>query len=635
MAVYIELTTDPFIANYQRMVDRNDPALSRSGRAGLANVRRPLRGVEIKEDTYACLKVLRADGSEMPFMDSSSANGQSTSYSNFILQSVQEQRMEKHQIVETFGDTYLFLFGEAPRFLDVSAVLLNSNDFNWEAEWWANWETTLRGSKSVENGARTYLFYDDNIVEGYMLMAQAQKISTEPIQIPLTFRLFVSSIRNVSSIGDPNFPVAESVFLPPDVSLTSGDAFQQLRDYYEANNGYLSPGQANSWMDNVLRNTDPRQLGTGAKLVDLLKRGTRAIAFPSSVQAYLDEASPTLGVQNVLGMYDSKPMRSLIADNADEYTGYDPKNAELNSQLPEVYDPRVRGQLEVEDLFQEAIQWMSCFGANINSYNALNGLGMGVNFLPSTGVGIGIGGSAGSGLGATFGAVPAGGGVGFGVNNRSGVTGGMFAGPGTYGSAQQGMASNGFGMAQAGQPVYSPGQLSSARSDVLFSAGANNRYPNDTLSTGYGDPGYGYSGPYGGAGYGQSGFGDYGGLGYGSSFGSTGDPGFMPPSAFSRAGIADTRSDFQRLTAPKPGFGSGFGGVPAGASFAGAGAGASVSVGGSLTAFSIFAAPGTLNPYGNALAANGRRLGLTERNPFGVPCLGATGLTRINLLDMI
>ena len=78
-----------------------------------------------------------------------------------MLQNVQEAHMEKHQIVETFGESYIFFFGEAPRFIDVSAVIINSHDFNWEAEWWDNYNRFLRGTKSVEQGARTYLFYDE------------------------------------------------------------------------------------------------------------------------------------------------------------------------------------------------------------------------------------------------------------------------------------------------------------------------------------------------------------------------------------------------------------------------------------------------------------------------------------------
>lgn len=630
MAVYITLTTDPFVENLQRLRDRNDPALARSGRAGLTNVRRPLRGLEIKEDTYASLKVLRSDGTEVPFMDSSDASGYSTSYSNFILQQVAEQRMEKHQIIETFGDTYVYFFGEAPRFLDVTAILINSNDFNWEAEWWANWETTLSGSKSVENGARTYLFYDDNVVEGYMLMSQAQKVSSEPFMVQMSFRMFVASSRNVSSVGDPNFPVHESVNIPPDVSLTSADAFNTLLWYNKAHDGYLSPGQAGSWMDEVIRNSDPRQFGTGARMVDLLRRGTRAIAFPSSVQAYIDGSVESLGVQKTLDLYNSRPIRGLIADNVDEYTGSDPSN-QWNDQLPEVYDPRVRGQLEVEDLFQEAIQWMGCFGANINSYGALNGLGMGVNFSAGSGVGIGfgIGAGAGVGTGATFGAVPvagvgfggsAGRGFGFGVNAANGYTSNIFP-------TAPGVAANGY---PVGVTPYNP----AAAQNVMFSESAR-WTPQNGLQTGQGDPTYGYPAPYGGPGYGQSGYGDNGGLSYGSSFGATGDPGFLPPSNFSQAGIADTKSDLQRLMTRRPGFGTGLGGVGAGASYAGIGAGSAVSIGGRVTAFSIFAAPGTLNPYGNALTATGRRLGLAERNPYGVPCLGNMGMQSVNLLDML
>jgi len=41
-----------------------------------------------------------ADGSALPLLDSSSSTGTNTDgYTNFILQTVQEQRMEKHQIV--------------------------------------------------------------------------------------------------------------------------------------------------------------------------------------------------------------------------------------------------------------------------------------------------------------------------------------------------------------------------------------------------------------------------------------------------------------------------------------------------------------------------------------------------------
>lgn len=650
MAVYIELTTDPFEANYNRLKDRNDPALARSGRAGLTNVRRPLRGMEVKEDTYATVKVIRADGGEVSFIDSSAVTGESKSYSNFILQSVQETRMEKHQIIETFGDAYVYFFGEAPRFLDIQATLVNSFDFNWEAEWWANWENTLRGSKSVENGARTYLFYDDNVVEGYMLMATAVKVSTEPFMVNLTWRMFVTSYRNVSFVGDPNYPVHESVMLPPEVSLTSGDAFERLVTAYSK--AASDQEDMRAWGDEVERNATGG-FGTRNRLSDLLRRGSRAVAFPSSVQAFVDgllaSNQQDTPASDLLNRFTTKPLRSKIADNTDEYTGSGgTAGSYTDGLLPEVFDPRVRGQLEVDSLFHEAISWMACFGADINSYQALCGLGMGATFGAGVGVGIGFGTGIGAGVGggATFGAAArtgvgfggtAGQGYGFGANAGQGFTSGIFAGPGTYGSqgARAGMPSNGFMAAGVAAGGFVPAQGAQSRGDILFGPGASTgAIASSTLETGFGDPAYGYGAPYGGPGYGRAGYGDYGGKSFGASFGTTGDPGYLPPDQFSFAGVEDERSAFKRFVAPPAGFGAGFGGVGAGDSYAGSGAGAAVVVGGRITAFAIFAAPGTLEPSGNALTATGRRLGHTVTNPFGVPCLTQSN-GGINLLDLL
>lgn len=594
MAVFIELSTDPFEANYARLKSRNDPSVARSGRAGLSNVRRPLRGMEIKEDTYASLKVIRADGSEVPFLDSSSASGTSTSYSNFILQSVQETRMEKHQIIETFGDAYIYFFGEAPRFLDVQAVLLNSQDFNWQAEWWANWENTLRGSKSVENGARTYLFYDDNVVEGYMLMSAATVMSTEPFMVSMTFRMFVSSYRNVSFVGDPDFPVSEAVNLPPDISLTDADAYSKVTALYNTDDRYNK--LQTSLFSNPAYTSTPQTFGAAGNLVDALRQGARASAFPTSVQATIDSlvASNTMGLgsADVLSQLISKPLRGKIADNTDEYTGSGGITTDyLQDQLPEVYDPRVRSQLEVDNLFHSAISWMACFGANINSFNLMAQVGLGVSFGVGAGVGIGLG--TGVNSGATFGAVP-------------------------YGGSNYVSVAAGFGFSSAPSAGGSAASISALNSNKspLFSTGAAAVNPLASGQAALGDPAYGYPSPYGGPGFGQAGYGDYGGLGFGSSHGSLGDPGFLAPDKFTFAGVPGGNGALERLQAGKRGYGAGFGGVGAADSYAGGGAGASVSIGGKVSAFSVSAVPGTLDASGHSLL-----------NPYAVSCNN-------NLLDV-
>jgi hypothetical protein len=604
VAVFIELTTDAFEQNMARLVDK----YSTADRAGLSNVRRPLRGVEVKEDTYAMIKVVRADGLEIPLVDSGAPTGVASRTANFIIQTVQEARMEKHQIIETFGEPYIFFFGEAPRFLDVTAILINSLDFNWEAEWWDNWEKRLRGTKSVELGARTYLFYDDSIIEGYMLMAQAMKTSDQPFIVQLTFRMFITSCRNVSFVGDPNYPVQASVNLPPNVSLTSSDAFSQLTQIYS---GGVRPDNALEAFSGDITRAASSGFGSKGKLTDALRKGSRSIAFAVDVQKMIDTLVAT-NAQDLpeLDVYDrltNKPIRGKIADNVDEFTGNSTISPDLASgYLPEMLNPRVRSIQESTDLFLDAVRFISCLGGNVNSYTSLKDMGLGISFKASAGVGIGLGTKPPAT--ATF-SPQAPTGIGFAptvsglavarANTGTDPTYGFGTGAGT-------------------------GTIGGVGAGVGFSASAS-LDPTSGLDTGFGDPVYGYSSPFGGPGFGRTGFGDFGGLSYGSAFGTLGDPGMIPPDEFTFAGVEDNRDAFKRFVEPKQGYGPGFGGFGADASFAGVGAGAVISVSGSSSAFSVVAVPGTLNPTGTNVDPS--------INPFGITC-GDT-FKSVNLLDLI
>jgi hypothetical protein len=89
----------------------------------------------------------------------------------------------------------------------VTGVLLNTEDFNWRAEFWDNYENILRGTRCVQNKARVYLSWDDIVVEGYILKAEAQEQAQNPNYLTFNFVMFLTNYTNVSSIGDPTFPV--------------------------------------------------------------------------------------------------------------------------------------------------------------------------------------------------------------------------------------------------------------------------------------------------------------------------------------------------------------------------------------------------------------------------------------------
>lgn len=181
------------------------------------DVRRPTRGIQLKNDSYAVLKVIKGNGEEVPLVNAGSrqgrmVNGQlvSDSYANFLIQSVTEDRMEKQQIVETFGEAFIFFFGERPRVLNIQGVLLNTFDFNWEAEWWFNYDNYLRGTKCVEHDARIYLTVDQTLVSGYIISTSSGKNAQERNHVGFNFQLFVTDYTQLSKVGDPSADQAKT-----------------------------------------------------------------------------------------------------------------------------------------------------------------------------------------------------------------------------------------------------------------------------------------------------------------------------------------------------------------------------------------------------------------------------------------
>jgi hypothetical protein len=669
MAVFIELTTDAFeevLAKQKRSKQKG----GRASGAGRRIARRPTRGLEIKDDTYAMFKLVSVTGRDIPLVDSSAPDGFSGSsgYANFMLQSVQEARMEKHQIVETFGDPYIFFFGESPRFIDVQVVLINSLDFNWEAEWWENYNKYLRGTKSVEQGARVYLFYDDNIVEGYIISSQAVKTSDQPLMLQMNFRMFITNHQNLSFIGDPHYPVRSSAQLPPNISLTSGNAGKQLIEKFrgDARNTILTGSGSDPTAETIAR-LNARGVPAGKKISELIRLASPSIGVSPDVWSEIADLRDTGGLGGATIAFTMKdmaerkgrPIRGLIAENNDEFVGAPPESSmrAAGKYLPAPGDslsmlaPLVRKQWESEELFRDSITYLGCFAADINNHRSMAGLGLTVNFGATA--------SAGASFTATAKAS-----FGFGVTEQVGLSSraefkafardslGAVYGSSSSSSSRSSSSSSGFSSFSSSSSSSSSGIFgANASAGVSASAGASASGGFSAHASASAGGGYGYHSDFStGPGYGEAGFGDMGGAGFGSSTGATGDPGYLPPDKFTFAGVSDERSAFERFVRPKKdptALGAGFG-ISARASVSakiGLSAGVSFGIAGKLSAFGMIAISGTLDATGRAritpgFASAGRSagsLGFTNPNPFGVNCPtpgppkpGFSGFTEIN-----
>jgi len=169
-------------------------------------VRRPYDKIDFKDEKFAVLSVVDMTNRAIPLMSpmgSTQINGEVTTYgvdeyTDFVLKTVQEQRAEKSQIVETFGDYYVFFYGEQPRVVTFSGVLLNTLDFNWRYQFWYNYENFFRGTKLVQMNARAYIAWDTIVIEGYPLSANASEDADNPNSIPFTMQMLVTNYYDYS-----------------------------------------------------------------------------------------------------------------------------------------------------------------------------------------------------------------------------------------------------------------------------------------------------------------------------------------------------------------------------------------------------------------------------------------------------
>ena len=332
------------------------------------DVRRPTSGITLRDDTFASLRVVSGNGANQRIIDAGSrlkggVDGSNPdqplqvrvgdkvytaneTYSNFLLQHVQEERQEKVQILETFGEPYIFLFGERPRVLNCQGVLLNTWDFNWEAEWWANYDNFLRGTKCVENDARVYLAFDNTLVGGYILSANAQKQTQERNYVTFQFQLFVTYYETFSNLGNP-YVVPGGV----EVSKSPGDeVFDPSRPTYPVDgleqmdrrvynllpDGSLQIDVPLSVAENLsgpsslamawhsVQQTTRQVLSTVSQIwegevVRVPEGFSGAFAYEDSKLPELPFSTPSYN--EGLAMYGQTVKYTTFADNADEYVG--------------------------------------------------------------------------------------------------------------------------------------------------------------------------------------------------------------------------------------------------------------------------------------------------------------------------
>lgn len=173
----------------------------------------------------------------------------------FFLEQVQENREEKVQVIDTFGEWIAFFFGNKPEVYSYTGTLLNASNHDWKNEFQENYTHFLRGTRAVENRATIILQYDDVMVEGYMLNCSISMNALADKAVPFTFNLLVMhrspidprgmiGLRSMRSVGS-EAELALFNDLQQALDLTQAGRVDELETFFlmrEYFSGHYIPG---------------------------------------------------------------------------------------------------------------------------------------------------------------------------------------------------------------------------------------------------------------------------------------------------------------------------------------------------------------------------------------------------------
>lgn len=126
------------------------------------------------------------------------------SFTNFILTSVQEDRREKFQVFETFGDPALFFFDKKTPIYSFTGFLIDSEHLDetrpggvvdekgsWSNEFRQLWDKEIRGTKLIENNKIAAISFNKTIIYGYPVNLSIQTDSRQPFTAAFSFNMVV------------------------------------------------------------------------------------------------------------------------------------------------------------------------------------------------------------------------------------------------------------------------------------------------------------------------------------------------------------------------------------------------------------------------------------------------------------
>lgn len=218
-------------------------------------------------------------------------------FDKFSLQAVTESDEERYQLHETFAEEVLFVFGRRPRIWTLAGIVVNSDDANYADELIGNYDLYYRGTRVVDKQMRTFIFYEDVLIEGTLLGLTVSRNGQIPGAVNASITLVVHERGLIGQTADDISDENLAAFLERAQASLTGEKIEpdQIRD----------PKPDSATVEKQAAQTSGVEVTANAKVAELEKQiGDSTASFDKAFeenaaaeeqwnQAIADEASAT------------------------------------------------------------------------------------------------------------------------------------------------------------------------------------------------------------------------------------------------------------------------------------------------------------------------------------------------------
>ena len=155
-----------------------------------------VRNLDFENETPAFISIVP----DMKNISKINAKSFDSPKTKFMLNNFEEQRKEKFQLFESFGEPSIFFFGERVRYYAFSGYMLDSKYTNSRTnrvvKSWANsfkkyWDDNFRGSKLVEKGQLAIITFNKNVMWGYPVSLTFNNSAQAPFLAGFSFNMVI------------------------------------------------------------------------------------------------------------------------------------------------------------------------------------------------------------------------------------------------------------------------------------------------------------------------------------------------------------------------------------------------------------------------------------------------------------